>query len=168
MEAAKTEAGGNCAVSKRYEKPAYCDPVPVVSSCGQSWAQMFWAEKGQLSVPCPAPRPCREESMRCCMTIVLLGKAGWRPGKRWVLQVSFSSAEAPLLSSVSRHGGGALGGRWKSLQPKEMKPSSLLFPARGCFCCYSFPPLLSPVSWMHYSGTCRTPKWLDLVFRVPE
>lgn len=25
----------------------------------------------------------------CCMTPVLLGKAGGRPGKRWALQVSF-------------------------------------------------------------------------------
>lgn len=34
LEAAKAEAGGNRAVSKRYEKSAYCDPVPAVSSCG--------------------------------------------------------------------------------------------------------------------------------------
>lgn len=69
------------------------------------------------------------------------------------------SAEAPLLSSVSRHGGGSVGSRWKSLTQlnspqKEMKLGSFLFPARGCFCCSSFPPLLPPVCWMPCSGTC--------------
>lgn len=89
LEGAKLEAGGNCAVSKRCEKPVCCDPVPAVSG---SRAQMVWMEKGKAFV---SPK----ESLygACCITTVLPGKVGWRPEKRWILPVSvtWSSGMCP-------------------------------------------------------------------------
>lgn len=51
---------------------------------------MLWAEKGKGFF-------FQEELLWCCVTTVLLGEAGWRPGKRCVLQVSVTVA-APLLT----------------------------------------------------------------------
>lgn len=67
-----------------------CSLRGVKSPCDVTlW--MLWAEKGKGFF-------FQGKFILCCVTTVLLGEAGWGPGKRWVLQVSVSLRQ-PLCSA---------------------------------------------------------------------